>query len=110
MLVLQACQTLLQGPPEQKLVLPLLVLICQQRDSAEIMENAKDIKFISEQYDMSQQAFQQVPSHLRPFGSFPFDPKAAYLLEVRHLSSGTSLCPLHARSSQMLSDKMTKCS
>lgn len=52
-----------QGSPEQQLILPLLVLICQQRDATEITADAKDIKFISEQYDMTQQAFLQVRTY-----------------------------------------------
>lgn len=94
MLVLQACQTLLQGPPEQQLVLPLLVLICQQRNSAEIMENAKDIKFISEQYDMSQQAFQQVPFHLRPFCSFPFETNSCIFVGSAPSKLGHIIMPI----------------
>lgn len=53
-------RTILQGIPEEQLVLPLLVLVCQLRDSIEILPDAKDIKFISEQYDICQQSFLQV--------------------------------------------------
>lgn len=51
----------MQGPPEQNLVVPLLVLICRNRERMEIHPDAKDIKFISSQYDNCQQAFLQVP-------------------------------------------------
>ena len=53
----------MQGPPEHQLVLPLLVLICQQRDATEVMSGAKDIKFISERYDTCQASLLQASSY-----------------------------------------------
>lgn len=50
----------MQGGPEQSLVVPLLVLICRNREHVETLSDAKDIKFISGQYDEAQQAFLQV--------------------------------------------------
>ncbi len=50
---------------EQQLVLPLLILICQLRDAIEILPDAKDIKFISEQYDICQQSLLQVKEYPR---------------------------------------------
>ena len=50
----------MQGESTQQLTLPLLILICQLRDAIEILPDAKDIKFISEQYDTCQQSFLQV--------------------------------------------------
>lgn len=50
-----------QGEEGQQLILPLLVLICQLRDAIDILPDAKDIKFISGQYDFCQQSFLQVP-------------------------------------------------
>ena len=49
----------MQGPPEHQLVLPLLVLVCQERDAIEVMSGAKDIKFISERYDTCQASLLQ---------------------------------------------------
>ena len=50
----------MQGSKEQQLVLPLIVLICQVRDAIEILPDAADIKYISQQYDLCQQSFSQV--------------------------------------------------
>ena len=53
----------MQGSTEQKLILPLVILICQVRDTIEILPDAVDIKFISQQYDLCQQSLLQVSTH-----------------------------------------------
>jgi hypothetical protein len=41
----------LQGPPDQRLALPLLVLLAQQRRIASLSTSASQLKFITEYYD-----------------------------------------------------------
>ncbi len=54
-----------QGGADGNLVLPLLVLICRNREMVEVNPTAKDIKFIASQYDNCQQSFLQVhPLHV----------------------------------------------
>jgi hypothetical protein len=56
---------LTQGPPDQRLALPLLVLLAQQRHMASLASGSAQLKFVTEYYDRCHETCLQYLQHLQ---------------------------------------------